>query len=97
MKATKIFYKKLFNLGNYQNEEIGIEVEIEDGESASDAVRRAKTFINAFDPKNAAIERYNKSREIITNKEIYNYGTVVEAERFVAEYESNNQNDDLPF
>lgn len=97
MKATKIFYKKLFNLGNFQNEEIGIEVEIEDGESASEALVRAKTFVTAFDPKNATVEKYNKSREIIENKEIYNYGTVVEAQRFVEEYESKNPNDDIPF
>ena len=97
MKVTKIFYKRLFNLGNFQNEEIGIEVEIEDGELPSEALTRAKKFVNAFDPKNTVIEKYNKSREIIANKEIYNYGSVIEAQRIVDEYEKNNPNDDIPF
>jgi hypothetical protein len=47
MKATKIFYKRLFNLGNYSHEEIGIEIEIEKGEKADDVLKRAKQFIAA--------------------------------------------------
>lgn len=31
MKATKVYYQKCFNLGNYQNEVIGIELEVESG------------------------------------------------------------------
>ena len=36
MKATKIYYQKCFNLGNYQNEVVGIELEVGEGEKASD-------------------------------------------------------------
>ena len=44
MKAIKIYYEKCFNLGNYENEKIGIEVLIEE-ESAVEALKAAKDFV----------------------------------------------------
>ena len=51
MKAKKIIYEKLFNLGNYTHEKIGIELEVQDGENASEVLERAKQFVNGLDPK----------------------------------------------
>lgn len=45
MKATKIYYEKLFNLGNYENEKIGIEVQLEDGDVAEEALEKAKSAV----------------------------------------------------
>lgn len=44
MKAIKVYYEKCFNLGNYENEKIGIEVMVED-ESAVEALKAAKAFV----------------------------------------------------
>jgi hypothetical protein len=44
MKAKKIYYQKCFDLGNYSNEVIGIEIEIEDGEKAEEVITEAKKF-----------------------------------------------------
>ena len=46
MKAIKIYYEKCFNLGNYENEKIGVEVMIE-GESAVEALKAAKAFVES--------------------------------------------------
>ena len=47
MKATKIYYQKCFNLGNYQNEVVGIELEIGEGEKATDVLEKAKQFVES--------------------------------------------------
>ena len=49
MKATKIYYQKCFNLGNYQNEVVGIELEVGDGEKAVDVLEKAKQFVDSKD------------------------------------------------
>lgn len=38
-------YERLFNLGNYENEKIGISVPVEDGETADQALARAQAFV----------------------------------------------------
>lgn len=45
MKATKIFYQRCFNLGNYENEVIGVEVELEEGEKVKDVFENAKKCV----------------------------------------------------
>lgn len=46
MRATTITYKRVHNLGNYENEQIGIEIALEDGEKAEEALRLARVFVN---------------------------------------------------
>ena len=98
MKATKIYYKKLFNLGSYQNEEIGIEIEIEPGERAADVLQKAKMFVNNFNPVNQAKINYEKSLAILENKDVYQYKLVKDAEEFVEKYNAEQaKSEDLPF
>lgn len=47
MKATKIYYKELRTSGNYNNKEVGIELEVSDGEKAEEVFRKAKLFVQA--------------------------------------------------
>ena len=56
MKATKIYYQKCFNLGNYQNEVVGIELEVGDGEKAVDVLEKAKQFVDSRDFLAAGIQ-----------------------------------------
>ena len=58
MKATKIYYQKCFNLGNYQNEVVGIELEVGDGEKAIDVLEKAKQFVDSKDFLAAGIQEY---------------------------------------
>jgi len=98
MKATKIIYKRLFNLGNYSHEEIGIEIEIEKGEKADDVLKRAKQFILAQDPKNENERKYNEALSIVKYKQNHSWQDVVDAEKSIEEYESGkNIVDELPF
>lgn len=44
MKPKSVRYERLYNLGNFDHEKIAIEIEIEDGETASEVFRQAKNF-----------------------------------------------------
>ena len=46
MKAKTVFYQKLVNIGHFQHEKFGVEIELEDGENAQVAMDKAKEFIN---------------------------------------------------
>ena len=46
MRATLIRYERVHNLGNFENERIGIEIQLEEGEKADEAIRLAKIFVN---------------------------------------------------
>lgn len=94
MKAKKIIYEKLFNLGNYQHEKIGIEIEIEEGEKAKDVLEKAKQFVNQLDPENEKKKEYERSCEILKHKDGYTYSRVMQAEEVVKQYESETQEDD---
>lgn len=45
MKAKIVKYERLVNTGNFTHEKYGIEIEIEDGDSAESAIIAAKKFI----------------------------------------------------
>lgn len=46
MRATKVLYERVHNLGNYENERIGIEIQLDEGEKADEALRLARVFVN---------------------------------------------------
>ena len=95
MKAKKIIYEKLVNLGNYQHEKIGIEIEIEAGETASEVLAKARLFVD-ISTDNTEFKKYEKCKEILLSRAMYRYNDVVEAEKFVKEYEEKAK-DELPF
>lgn len=96
MKAKKIYYKKLISLGNYQNEEIGVEIEIEEGEKADDVLKAAKEFVERNNPTIGIEKAIEKAREVLKYKANHSYAAVVEAEQIVKEYEAAEA-EDLPF
>lgn len=48
MKPTMISYQKLFPLGVYINEGIGIEMQLDDGDSPEVALAKAKEIVHKF-------------------------------------------------
>jgi SLT domain-containing protein len=96
MKATKITYKKLFNLGNYQHEEIGIELEIEKGETAAQVLAKAKQFVNGFNPNDSRKREYNQALQVLANKDNHIYKDVQNALKLVDAY-NKDDTDNLPF
>ena len=81
MKATKVKYEKTFNLGNYQNEVIGVEIELADGETAKDAIEKAKKYVNTIQEITSDKEKWQK---IVDNPDGYLYSEVKEAQQRLA-------------
>ena len=52
MHIAKVNYQKTFNLGNYQSEKIGIEMELNQGESASKALDVCKELVEEYHREN---------------------------------------------
>jgi len=47
MKATEVKYVKRFNLGNYEHEEIGVTVALDEDDSATEAIKELKELVNS--------------------------------------------------
>ena len=45
MKTKIVSYSKVFSLGNYENEKIGVEIEIQDGDDVQKAIQEARNFV----------------------------------------------------
>lgn len=45
MRATKVHYERVVNLGDYNNVKIGVELELDAGETAQQAYAGAKQFV----------------------------------------------------
>ena len=52
MNITSVNYTKTYNLGSYQSEKIGVEISINEGENAMEALDTAKKLCQEFHEKN---------------------------------------------
>ncbi len=97
MKATSVKYQKCFNLGNFENEVIGVEIEIEPGEKAEDCLNAARKFVSAKgDPISGYKEKLRECKNVLSEKDFQSYNKVVDAQKWIEENENENNND-LPF
>ena len=48
MQITTINYTKTFNLGNFSSERIGVEISINEGEDAKEALNTAKNLVHEY-------------------------------------------------
>lgn len=82
MKVTEVYYKQLFNLGNYQNIEVGIKVAVGENEDPNDAMKFAKQFVIENDPNIDANLNFKAIREaqlIISKPHVFTHSKVKEA------------------
>ena len=47
-RIDRISYQKTFNIGSYQSERIGVEIELNSGEDAKEALSTAKSLVHEF-------------------------------------------------
>jgi len=94
MKCTRIYYEKCFNLGNYQNEKVGVEIELAEGETATQALDASKKFVEKSNPKSDKKLELNNAKHIIEHKDSFSYNDVVKAQSII---DKSPEEDDLPF
>ena len=92
MKCTRIYYEKCFNLGNYQNEKVGVEVELAEDETATQAIDAAKKFVEQNNPKNSS--KLEEAKRIVAYPNSHSYSEVVNAQGLI---DTTPKEDDLPF
>lgn len=47
MKVSLVKYEQIRNLGNYENQKVGVEIEVNDGESPEAAMEQARAIVMA--------------------------------------------------
>ena len=95
MKAVKVTYSRLISKGNYENAKIEIELEVEEGEKASEVFEAAKAFVE----KRVAVEKLSsyaveKAQKVMDDKRNHTLAQIEEAEEILAKFKVQ---DDLPF
>jgi hypothetical protein len=97
MKVKKINYQKCFNLGNYENHVIGIEIELGEDDMAADVLETAKKFVEKSNDKVSIEDKnfYEKQKEIVSNSEFYTADQVNYSKEWIKDFET--EIDDLPF
>lgn len=45
MKTSNIHYSKVFSLGNYENEKIGVDIEVQEGDDIQKVIQQARQFV----------------------------------------------------
>ena len=96
MKALKVSYSRLISKGNYENAKIEIELEVEEGEKASDVYEAAKAFVE----KRVAVEKMSdytieKAHKVMDDKRNHTLAEIEEAEEILVKLKVSD--DELPF
>jgi hypothetical protein len=89
MKVKTLEYSKLKNLGDYENEKIGVVVELEDGESPVDALKRAKNFIHNAQKKSINQSTYDLARERVSSPDNYTGAEIKKYQAIIDNYEND--------
>lgn len=96
MKAKRVVYSRLISKGNYENAKIEIELEIDDGEKASDVFEAVKKWvekrIRAEKLSDYSIEN---ARNVIADKRNHTLAEIEDAERILDSIKISDN--DLPF
>ncbi len=95
MKATKVVYSRLISKEDYENTKIGIEIEIEEGEKASNVFAKAKEFVeNRIAIEKLSDYKIEQANKVMQDKRNHTLAQIEEAEEVLKKY---NIDDDLPF
>lgn len=95
MKATRIIYSRLISKGNFENAKIEIELQVEDGEKASDVFEYAKKWVD----RRVEIEKMSsyaisQATKVLDDRRNHTIAQIEEAEELLRKF---REQDDLPF
>ena len=98
MKTTKIYYSRVFSLPSYENVKVGVEIELESGDTEEQAIEKGKLIVEKESPdfieKQKGKERQEKldtCSNILANLQDYTEVQIIEAAKFIKEHK------ELPF
>lgn len=95
MKVKRIIYSRLVSLGNYENEKIEIELEVESGETASEVLEKAKKFVDLkLEKSKYTSYQIENAKKVLADKDNHTLNQIKEAEKILNYYEDEHE---LPF
>ena len=89
MQIKTIEYSKVFNLGNYSNEKIGVIIEIASGEDPLDAFTEAKKQVEKGHNFFKDLPRYEAAKKAVQNPDDFTGREVKASEEVIAAFEAN--------
>jgi hypothetical protein len=93
MRVSSVKYEKLISLGNYENQKIGVVVELEPDESPAEALRRARAFVEASVQPKPTERELKMARHKVENADDYPPREVREAQEVL----NRAEQDEAPF
>lgn len=89
MKIQTIQYHKVFNLGNYSNEKIGVDVVIGEGEDPLEAFAEAKRLVEKSHKFFQDLPYYEKAKTIVSSPDDYTGREVKQSHDVIKAFEEN--------
>jgi len=89
MEIVQVSYHKTFNLGNYSNEKIGIDIKLTPGEDPLDAFAEAKKQVERSHLFFKHAPSYEQAKKVVANPDDYTGREVKQAEECITAFEAN--------
>lgn len=89
MKIQTIQYHKVFNLGNYSNEKIGVDIVIAEGEDPLEAFAEAKRLVEKSHKFFIDLPSYERAKTVKNNPDDFTGREVKAAEDVIRAFEEN--------
>lgn len=89
MLIKSVEYSKVFNLGNYSNEKIGVVVELAPDENAIDAFAKAKLEVEKSHKFFMDLPAYEQAKKVNSHPDDYTGREVKASLEVIAAFESN--------
>lgn len=89
MQIEKISYHKTFNLGNYSNEKIGVDILLAPGENPLDAFAEAKKQVEKSHKFFQDSPAYERAKQVVATPDDYTGREVKAAGELVSVFEEN--------
>jgi hypothetical protein len=67
MKTNTITYSKTFSLGNYENEKIGVEIQLQESDDVQKAIQDARAFVEYNHKLNGFNSELQANEHILNN------------------------------
>lgn len=88
MKTTSIHYSKVFSLGNFQNEKIGVDVEVQEGDNIQSAIQQARDFVEFNHKLNGINAELHQCEYVLNNPDDFTGTRVKQAKQRKEEIEA---------
>ncbi len=85
MEILSVTYSKVFNLGNFENEKIGVEIVMGEGDNLNDIMERARKYVHHQHELQNSLATISNLEQIINFPDDYTGNQVTRAKATIAE------------